>query len=126
MVQTTQSIEVFHQVAQAILERVEGELRIFNTLCPFTLRRQREAEELAKQVEAVLVIGGRNSANTARLAALCLCYQPATFLIETAEEIEGQWLEGKKKVGITAGASTPPWTIKEVQRKVQGVLRCIS
>lgn len=122
VIQTTQPMEAFHQAAQTLLERVAGELRIFNTLCPFTLSRQREAEELAGRVEVILVVGGRNSANTARLRELCLLRQSATFLIETADELKREWLEGKEKIGIATGASTPPWIIEEVQRKVQGFL----
>jgi len=122
VIQTTQPVETFQQAAQILLGQAKGELRIFNTLCPFTVSRQKEAEKLAGWAELILVVGGRNSANTTRLVELCACHQPATFQVETAEDIRGEWLKGKEKIGITAGASTPPWIIKEVERKVQGFL----
>lgn len=98
------------------------EIRIFNTLCPFTLARQREAQGLAGRADAILVVGGRNSANTTQLVELCRRLQPHTYPVEEAGEIEAHWLQGKEVIGITAGASTPPWTIKEVQIRVQGIL----
>lgn len=149
--QTTLPLQVFRAMTQALWERagaggqasqVAGEkpppilrsaalppqgfllreIRIFNTLCPFTLARQREAQGLAGRADAILVVGGRNSANTTQLVELCRRLQPHTYPVEEAGEIEAHWLQGKEVIGITAGASTPPWTIKEVQIRVQGIL----
>lgn len=125
--QTTLPLQAFRAMTQALLERAGGdlslrEIRIFNTLCPFTLARQKEAQELAGQADVILVVGGRNSANTTQLVELCRRLQPHTYPVEEAGEIEAHWLKGKEFIGITAGASTPPWTIKEVQIRVQGLL----
>ena len=67
----------------------------------------------------MIVIGGYNSGNTQRLAAICREIQPYTYHIETLKELNPEWLAGKEKIGITAGASTPPWIIREVEEKVK-------
>ncbi|MDT8440554.1 MAG: 4-hydroxy-3-methylbut-2-enyl diphosphate reductase [Desulfuromonadales bacterium] len=115
--QTTQSLQNLQQVAAACLPRC-SELRVFNTICDATKVRQDEAREIAGQVDLMLVIGGFNSANTTRLARICHEIQPRTFHIETAEQVEGSWLDGVDRVGVTAGASTPRWLIEEVIARV--------
>jgi 4-hydroxy-3-methylbut-2-enyl diphosphate reductase len=80
---------------------------VFNTICEATEKRQTAACELAGQVDAVVVVGGRNSANTARLAQLCRAIEPRTFHIETAAELRAEWMRGCRRIGVTAGASTP-------------------
>jgi len=79
-----------------------------------TETRQQSAAELAEKVDVMFVIGGHNSANTNRLSEICAKTDTPTYHIETVAEIDMQWLEEKKKIGITAGASTPDWLIKEV------------
>lgn len=116
--QTTQSLENLQQVAAACLQRC-SELRVFNTICDATKVRQDEAREIAGQVDLMLVIGGYNSANTTRLARICREIQANTFHIETAEQVEGCWLDGAVRVGVTAGASTPRWLIEEVIARVK-------
>ncbi len=115
--QTTQSFENLRQVADICLEKCQ-ELRVFNTICDATTVRQNEAREIARRVDVMLVIGGYNSANTSRLAHICRELLPATYHIETAEEIEQGWFVGVQRVGITAGASTPRWLIDEVVSRV--------
>jgi 4-hydroxy-3-methylbut-2-enyl diphosphate reductase len=80
--------------------------------------RQNEARNIARQVDMMLVIGGFNSANTNRLAQICIEIQPQTHHVETAEQIEAAWFAGVSTVGITAGASTPRWIIDEVMERV--------
>ena len=111
--QTTKSPASFRNLIAEILPLVK-ELKIFNTICNTTQVRQRSAEKLAEEVEVMFVIGGFNSANTNRLAELCALTGTPTYHIETTEDIDWNWLEGTKKIGITAGASTPDWLIKEV------------
>ena len=111
--QTTKSPASFRNLIAEILPLVK-ELKIFNTICNTTQVRQRSAEKLAEEVEVMFVIGGFNSANTNRLAELCALTGTPTYHIETTEDIDWNWLEGIKKIGITAGASTPDWLIKEV------------
>jgi len=116
--QTTQSFSLFKEVVAVCLERVK-ELRVFNTICHATTIRQMEAVEIAKKVDCMIVIGGYNSGNTQRLAAICRDIQPHTYHIETAQELHPRWLAGREKIGLTAGASTPSWIIKEVELKVR-------
>ena len=96
------------------------DVRILRTICTATDQRQKAAQELAKNVDVMLVIGGKNSANTTRLAQLCAKICP-THHIETAEELQAGWFENIEKIGITAGASTPDWIIKEVYIKCQRI-----
>ncbi|MFO7832184.1 MAG: 4-hydroxy-3-methylbut-2-enyl diphosphate reductase [Desulfuromonadaceae bacterium] len=118
--QTTQAYENFSSIALKLLERSK-ELRIFNTICDATSVRQNEARELAAAVDVMLVIGGYNSANTNRLARICREIQSNTYHIETADEISVSWFDGIEKVGITAGASTPEWIIREVVVKLEKI-----
>jgi 4-hydroxy-3-methylbut-2-enyl diphosphate reductase len=115
--QTTQSFENLRQVVEVCLEKSK-ELRVFNTICSATTVRQNEARNIARQVDMMLVIGGFNSANTNRLAQICIEIQPRTHHVETAEQIEAAWFAGVSTVGITAGASTPRWIIDEVMERV--------
>ncbi|PLX85127.1 MAG: 4-hydroxy-3-methylbut-2-enyl diphosphate reductase [Desulfuromonas sp.] len=116
--QTTQSLDNLRQVVEVCLEKSQ-ELRVFNTICDATALRQDEAQAIARQVEVMLVLGGYNSANTNRLAEICLNIQPRTHHVETAAEIDPDWFHGVESVGITAGASTPLWIIDEVLEKVR-------
>ena len=93
-------------------------MRVYNTICDATTLRQREAREIAAEVDLMLVVGGFNSANTTRLARLCQEQQSCTHHIETAAQLEAQWFLDKKRVGITAGASTPGWIIDEVLQRL--------
>ena len=117
IVQTTQSFGLFKEIVAASLEKSK-EVRIFNTICQATTIRQKEAVEIAKKVESMIVVGGYNSANTQRLAAICRHVQPQTYHIETADELVPQWLLNKERIGLTAGASTPSWIIKEVEEEI--------
>ena len=119
--QTTFSGERFNQIVARLLDK-SRDIKILRTICNATDQRQSATIELAQKVELMIVIGGRNSANTTRLAQLSE-KKCKTVHIETAEELEPEWLQGIKKIGITAGASTPDWIIREVQRKCQMVLR---
>lgn len=117
--QTTQSPEDFRAVISRILEQEQfDEIRVFNTICQATVGRQRAALEVAGRVQLMLVLGGFDSANTRRLAKLCEGVV-ATYHIESAERIKGCWLKGITQVGVTAGASTPPWIIEEVVNKLR-------
>jgi len=111
--QTTQSIENLQAVVAHCLKKA-SELKIFNTICNATSVRQQESIELAKQVDCMIVVGGRNSANTNRLTEICRKIQPKTYHIEVPEELNQIHFNGAKNVGITAGASTPNWIIEKV------------
>ena len=118
--QTTQTQENFQAVANRILPNVL-ELRIFNTICDSTTTRQTEARELASRVEVMVVIGGRNSANTRRLAEICRETGTRTIWVETAGELSPELLGDAERIGLTAGASTPQWIITDVIRRLQSL-----
>lgn len=111
--QTTQTMKSLEDVILKILPKVK-ELKVFNTICEVTNRRQKEIKKLAKMSDIIIVIGGRKSANTRRLAAIAKDEGCETYHVEEAKDINEDWFLGKNKVGITAGASTPEWIIKEV------------
>jgi len=106
VVQTTQSLERLNQVVEALMPRV-SELKVHNTICSATGKNQRSAQELAGEVDAMVVVGGHNSGNTSRLAEICRTVNPRVHLVETADELEPAWFEGVHTVGVSAGASTP-------------------
>jgi (E)-4-hydroxy-3-methyl-but-2-enyl pyrophosphate reductase len=113
VVQTTQRPEALREVVSELADR-SRELRVFNTICEATMKRQESAHDLAERVDVMLVVGGRNSANTARLREICEATGTPTHHIETAGELDGSWLAGAQRVGVTAGASTPAWIVEEV------------
>jgi len=106
VVQTTQSLSRLQAVVDALLPRV-SELKVHNTICSATGKRQRAAEERAREVDVVVVVGGHNAGNTSRLAEICREVNPRVHLVETADELRAEWFEGACDVGVTAGASTP-------------------
>ena len=113
VVQTTQSQELLSRVVCALLPRVR-DLRIVNTICAATVQRQEAARELAGSVDAMVVVGGKNSGNTRRLAEVCLSRCPSTHHVEAPAEIDPAWFEGAERIGVTAGASTPADQVESV------------
>lgn len=97
------------------IAEISKEFVAFNTICKATEERQKSSEELSKEVDAMVVIGGKSSSNTRKLYEICKENCEKTFLVENAAELSKIMfeLEGAVKVGITAGASTPEWIIKE-------------
>ena len=115
--QTTFSGDRFRSIVSCLLEK-SREIKILRTICTATDLRQAAALDLAEKVDVMLVIGGKNSANTTRLAQLCAT-KCKTYHIETVEELQDDWIKDVNKMGITAGASTPDWIIKEVYKQCQ-------
>lgn len=115
--QTTQTLANLESLAAFLIKRVE-ELRVYNTLCDAVSQRQTASLDLAGKVDLMLVVGGYNSANTTRLARICHQAGCETHHVEVAAQIDPAWFRDKRKVGITAGASTPPWIIDEVREAV--------
>lgn len=113
VVQTTQSLRNLRGITANLLRHVT-ELKIHNTICDATIKRQESAEELAKAVDIMVVVGGHNSANTSRLTTICERTGTKTFQVETSKEIDNGWFEGISSVGVTAGASTPEWVLTDV------------
>jgi len=118
VVQTTQRPETLREVVGVLAEQ-SRELRVFNTICEATVKRQESAQDLAQQVEVMIVVGGRISANTARLREICEATGTSTHHIETAAELDADWLSGVQRVGVTAGASTPDWVVAEVEARLR-------
>jgi 4-hydroxy-3-methylbut-2-enyl diphosphate reductase len=120
VVQTTQPLEALRKVMGRVVERTK-EMKVYNTICNSTSLRLEETEEMAKKVDVMVVVGGKNSANTTQLANLCISMPVKTHHIETAGELRPGWFEGVKKVGITAGASTPDWIIHAVKERIKDI-----
>jgi 4-hydroxy-3-methylbut-2-enyl diphosphate reductase len=118
VVQTTQPVSVLKAFMPEAVAQVM-EIKVFNTICNSTALRLRETEEMAGKVDVMVVVGGRNSANTSQLAKLCLSMGVPTHHIETASEVREEWFSGARAVGITAGASTPDWIIREVEECIR-------
>ncbi len=112
----------------ADFERVVGvlagrhqEVRAVNTICNDTEERQADARALARDVDAVVVVGGKNSANTRHLAEICREIQPRTWHVETEDELRPEWFAGCRTVGISAGASTPDWVVEGVAARLRSL-----
>lgn len=118
--QTTTTFETFEKIVRQCLHKAK-EIRIYNTICDATHVRQQEAQEIARRVDLMLVVGGRNSGNTTRLAELCGLTGTRTFHVETQDEIDPAWFQDVSEVGITAGASTPEWIIEMVIERLNQI-----
>ncbi|AXH13964.1 4-hydroxy-3-methylbut-2-enyl diphosphate reductase [Malaciobacter mytili] len=118
--QTTKKKEVYLEIVNALILK-NKEVRVFNTICDATFENQDAARDLSKEVDIMIVIGGKNSSNTKQLHAICLENCPDSYLIENSNEIDENWFKNKKICGITAGASTPDWIIQEVVNKVEKI-----
>lgn len=112
--QTTLKRATLDAVVTKLQERFK-EVKLHNTICSATKDRQEAAYELAEKVEAVIVIGGRNSSNTQKLFDICEKKAGKAYLVETEKEINPEWFKGLESVGITAGASTPHKLIEKVR-----------
>lgn len=116
--QSTQQRKKFEELVGTIRKRYPDCL-VFDTICRSTNVRQEEVRELALKVQAMVVVGGRNSSNTNRLAEISIEMGAPTFLIETDDEIDLNELSTYDVIGVTAGASTPSWVIERVVARLQ-------
>ncbi len=119
--QTTQVPTQFTAFIRKLIDTAfirDSEMRLIDTICHDIRERQAAAIELAGQMDMMLVVGGHQSANTNRLAELC-SQITKTHLVETAAEIQPSWLEGKRRIGVTAGASTDEQTVNEVLKSLE-------
>lgn len=121
--QTTQSMDNFIGVINELLAKRPKEMRVFNTICGDAEYRQDAAKRLAKNVDVMLVVGGRHSANTRRLYEVCRNIPARTYLIENERGIRPGWFRKAKDVGITSGASTPDWVIEKVVSALKSKLK---
>ena len=120
VVQTTQTRSNFNECCELIKKRCTN-AKISDTICLATFTRQEEAERLASDCDAMVVIGGRHSANSVHLAQICREHCQSVQFIERTDELDLEALRGAAVVGLTAGASTPAWIIKEVRNKMDEI-----
>lgn len=111
VVQTTFQIDVFNDIIEIINRNLD--LKLYNTICSATTDRQKEAIEISKKVDKMIILGDKNSSNTRKLYEISKKYCKKTFLCETIRDLELNIFLNDDKIGITAGASTPPAIIKE-------------
>ena len=111
--QTTIRAELLDSILQ-ILERNDVEYIIKNTICNATKDRQDSCAELASRVDAMIVVGGKNSSNTKKLYEIASRYCKSSYFVQNADELELHCIKKYNKIGIIAGASTPEWIIEEV------------
>jgi 4-hydroxy-3-methylbut-2-enyl diphosphate reductase len=120
IVQTTQPFEVFKKIVDKVIG-VAMELKIYNTICDYTAQRVEETIDLSKKVDIVIVVGGKNSANTTQLETISRQGCRNVYHIETSDELEKEWFQDADKICITGGASTPQWIIDDVTKKIREI-----
>ncbi len=113
VVQTTQETELVSELLSYLAPRCK-EIKVFNTICNPTIERQDAARDLARDVQLMIVVGGKNSSNTRHLADVCRKEGATTYHIEEPTEVEPVWFANVHEVGVTAGASTPGWLMDQV------------
>jgi len=118
VVQSTWSGVGFTQIVQALSSKYY-EVRAVNTICTDTHNRQNEALRLAADVEVMIVVGGKTSANTKHLADLSESYGARAYHIEGPDELRPDWFDGVKVAGLMSGASTPGWLVDEVEARME-------
>jgi 4-hydroxy-3-methylbut-2-enyl diphosphate reductase len=118
--QTTQNLREYNQI-QEWAKQQRPHYKIYHTICDSTERRQAEVRRIAREADAVVVVGGKNSGNTQRLAAIVQAVGKKAYHLETENELDVDALSQMQNIAITAGASTPSWIIKRVLRSVQQI-----
>lgn len=113
LAQTTIELKVLNEVVARCRARF-SDVTVHNTICDATSIRQEEAVQLAAEADIMVVVGGKNSSNTNKLVKICRDQDTETYLVEEIEEINMQWFSGKKKIGVTGGASTPMEFVDQV------------
>ncbi len=116
--QTTKKKEKYLEIVNSLILK-NKEVRVFNTICDATFENQDAARELSKEVDIMIVIGGKNSSNTKQLLSIAQENCKDSYLLEDERELDDSWFENKKLCGITAGASTPDWVIQKVVDKIE-------
>lgn len=116
--QTTKKVEEFTKIVSFLITRSK-EVRVFNTICNATLENQKAVEKLAKKADVMIIIGGKNSSNTKQLYLISKQICLDSYHIENESELKKEWFKDKNLCGISAGASTPDWIIKNVSNKIK-------
>ena len=121
--QTTQSKSNFSDVVKIVAGRGPKELAVFSTICEDAERRQAHASSLSKQVDLMIVVGGKSSANTRRLLDVCATNSTRAYLIETESELKSSWFKPGQSIGVASGASTPDWIVEKVVDRINKKLQ---
>lgn len=116
--QTTRKVDEFLKIANYLISN-RKEVRVFNTICNATFDNQDSAKELSKDVDIIIVIGGKNSSNTKQLLDICKINCKDSYLAQSVDDLNEEWFKDKRICGITAGASTPDWIIGEIVAKIK-------
>lgn len=120
--QTTQNKDDYIRGVLDLLKDDFSELRIFNTICRDTAHRQILTCELLDECDVMIVVGGKNSANTRRLHQICKESGVDTYHIETEQELRKDYFKGKKCAGVVSGASTPDTMVKKVEKRIKALV----
>jgi 4-hydroxy-3-methylbut-2-enyl diphosphate reductase len=118
--QSTQPPWAFKELVGHVAE-ISQEMKVFNTVCPVTIKRQNAATELAGETDVIVVVGGKNSANTRELVNLARMQGKTAYHIEHSTELEPSWLTGIDRVGLIGGCSTPMETLLEVKERAEAL-----
>lgn len=119
--QTTKQIEKFLEVVQYLISN-SLEVRVFNTICNATFENQEATRELSQKADVMVIVGGKTSSNTKQLFYIAQNHCKDSYLVEDENDIQKEWFENKKICGISAGASTPDWVIKNVENKIKSMV----
>ena len=123
VIQTTLSREKAMRIVGE-LEKNIGDLRVHDTICQATVLRREATLELARDVDIVLVVGGKGSSNTKRLFQMCVDAGITARFIETADDLDPAWFNDGDRVGLTTGTSTPDWVIEDVLTRLNEISDC--
>lgn len=118
--QTTRQKEKYLDIVNTLVLN-HKEVRVFNTICDATFENQAATKELASEVDVMVIIGGKNSSNTKQLLTISKEHCIDSYLIEDEKELDTNWFKNKSLCGVTAGASTPDWIIKNVIKRIEDI-----
>ena len=122
--QTTKGGERFLSIARILSGKIK-DFRFEDTSCPEVEKRKVVSREIAKEVDVMVIVGGRRSANTRRLKEACEEVGIESHIVEKGDDLKEEWFRGGRRVGITAGLSTPLWEIEAVETEIRKILRKI-
>ncbi|MGY0393664.1 MULTISPECIES: 4-hydroxy-3-methylbut-2-enyl diphosphate reductase [unclassified Fusobacterium] len=120
LTQTTLNKKKLEKIKNYIKENYSN-VEILDKVCGATQVRQEAVEELAQIVDLLIVIGGKTSSNTKKLYDIATSYNPNTYLIQDETDLKKEWFQGKEKIGITAGASTPEEIVIKIENQIRGI-----
>ncbi|EMZ39991.1 4-hydroxy-3-methylbut-2-enyl diphosphate reductase [Helicobacter bilis] len=119
--QTTKQIEQFLQIVKYLVSNAM-EVRVFNTICNATFENQEATRTLSQKADIMIIVGGKTSSNTKQLFYIAQNHCKDSYLVEDENDIKQEWFAGKKICGISAGASTPNWVIKNVENAIKSLV----